>query len=62
MWAILDVHGVVGLVVLRAERLQPEVVADETCRRLEVGRDERWIGHGPGRYRRRRDESVARWR
>ena len=36
---------VVGLVVLWAERLQPESVADEGRRRLEVGRDERQIGH-----------------
>ena len=37
---------VVGLIVLRAERLQPEVVADQRRRRLEVRRDERGR-HGP---------------
>jgi hypothetical protein len=37
---------VVGLVVLRAERLQPEVVTDQDQRRLEAGRDEWQISHG----------------
>src|SRR5690606_29502168 len=41
----------VGLVVLRAERLEPEPIADEGGRGLEVGRDERCFGHGPGTYR-----------
>ena len=38
---------VIGLVVLRAERLQSEVVALEGRRRLEAGRDERRLGHDP---------------
>ena len=40
--------GVVGLVVLWAERLEPEVLTDQGGRRREVGRDERRVGgHDP---------------